>query len=1337
MVRAGDAVGRLGGEEFVLVLPGVAGEAAAEAAERARAALAEVQVGRRRLECSAGVATFPDDAREAAELLERADAALYAAKHAGRRQTRRYAANLAARPSLSDERGEVEALLRRGEDAIQMVFQPVLELATGRVCGYEALARFDGEPVRRPDQWFAQAHRCGLGAELEALALRAALAVQDRPPGTFLALNVSPGALLAPPIAEILPADLSDVVIELTEHELFTADERLEACLAELRERGARVALDDAGAGYAGLQQLIRVAPDILKIDRSLVHGAHSDPSRYALLEALVSFAGTTGAAVCGEGVEDMADLGALADLDATYAQGYALARPAGPWAPLSPAIAATGEVRQGVRVAAAAVSNGAGWARTLAELGDDLADVTDTAELATAGRRAARLLGAEDVSLMWVVDGALELLSDNKDTPGDRWDLADFPATMRLLDAHVPGQVVVGDTESDPDEIAELVRLGYGAVLMVPVRVSRHQRALVEVYRAHPQAFTSTEVDRARVVAQQFGPVLARLADLTASAAGGRPGARRSRDRSRPRPASSTGSSAPAGGFRRRSSSPTTAPNSRCRQADCANARPLRPSAGWTRTIAGQVARCSSSAESGPRSTGATGRLGATLAYSAPNSAPFCTCSSAPTADASERPGATSRPSSSASSWSTPNTRLSSGCWASQTAAPAIPATAPRRVRLRSIAIHLHCNERSGAGYGCHVTPARLSRMHARARERGVNPIVYWLTRALFQPFAHLYWRMSRIGREHIPTSGPVIFASNHRSFLDPFVIGTIARRPMYYVAKQEIFKYRLVAWFLNSLGAFPVRRGAADADMLETARAILERGDCVLMFPEGTRTRPGALGRPKRGVGRLALETGAPIVPVAVRGTEAVRKGWWIRPHKVRIRIGRPLTFPKVEKPSQQLAAAVTDRVWPNVMLQWEWLGGLPPLRRAAVIGAGSWGTSLAVMLARSGVEVDLGTRTREQAEQLAAAGVNERYLPGVALPGAVRPRRAADLELSRHDLVCFAVPAAALPAVVAAHAGAISPRSGALVMSKGLVPPLGTLPAAFVAERVPAWAVGVLGGPAEAGSVIAGGGSLVLATQDAAFARQVGDALAAAGLDVVASTDLVGVELAGLRQERRRARRGRRRPRRRGRRRRQGVRRGRCVCAALRLAAGNLHRPGRHRRPGRHGAGGRLERPPRRRAARAGRLRRRARRRARPRGRGGRLRSAARRAHARRRGRCPGHGLARRVDRGPCGAGALRDLAHRPSQEGKGGALRHTLHAGWPPHQNQRPTGRPRRSWTPPSRSSTGRTCATSTRTRTTGWATTTTPRISPSRRSCRRTGTSTGHSASRRAARCGRG
>ena len=247
-----------------------------------------------------------------------------------------------------------------------------------------------------------------------------------------------------------------------------------------------------------------------------------------------------------------------------------------------------------------------------------------------------------------------------------------------------------------------------------------------------------------------------------------------------------------------------------------------------------------------------------------------------------------------------------------------------------------------------------RIARYHARARERGVNPIVYWVTRAIIQPFFHLYFRLSRIGREHIPETGPVIFAANHRSFLDPFIMGVCSRRPIYYVAKREIFANPLVAWFVGSLGAFPVHRGAGDGDMLETARAILERGDCVLMFPEGTRTRPGALGRPKRGVGRLALETGAPVVPVAMIGTEAVRKGWMIRPHKIRVRIGRALTFPKVESVSPQLAGAVTDRIWPNVMLQWEWLGGLPPLRRAAVVGTGERATSVAAALRRAKIDV-----------------------------------------------------------------------------------------------------------------------------------------------------------------------------------------------------------------------------------------------------------------------------------------------------------------------------------------------------------------------------------------------
>jgi 1-acyl-sn-glycerol-3-phosphate acyltransferase len=400
---------------------------------------------------------------------------------------------------------------------------------------------------------------------------------------------------------------------------------------------------------------------------------------------------------------------------------------------------------------------------------------------------------------------------------------------------------------------------------------------------------------------------------------------------------------------------------------------------------------------------------------------------------------------------------------------------------------------------------------LHRRAREQGANPLVYWFVRAILQPFFHIYFRLSRIGREHIPADGPVIIASNHRSFLDPFVIATMARRPMYYMAKKELFKGSLTSWILNALGAFPVDRGAGDAESIETAKAILGRGDIVLIFPEGTRIRPGALGKPHRGVGRLALQTGAPVVPVAVIGTEDVRKGWRIRPRKVRIRAGRALRFPRVEGASPALANALTKRIWPCVMLQWEWLGGLPPIRRAAIIGAGTWGTSLAISLARAGVEIDLGCRTHEQAIALGGSRENERYLPHVTLPEGVRIVRAADLELAGVDLVCLAVPARGLPSVLAAHGERIPHRAGVLVLSKGLVPPLGTLPSAFASERVKARAVAVLAGPSHAADVLEHGASVVLASVDRGFAKQLGDALNVVGLDVSLTGDVTGVELA----------------------------------------------------------------------------------------------------------------------------------------------------------------------------------------------------------------------------------
>lgn len=398
------------------------------------------------------------------------------------------------------------------------------------------------------------------------------------------------------------------------------------------------------------------------------------------------------------------------------------------------------------------------------------------------------------------------------------------------------------------------------------------------------------------------------------------------------------------------------------------------------------------------------------------------------------------------------------------------------------------------------------------RARIKGVNPIVYWLVRAVIQPFFHLYFRLSRIGREHIPQEGGVIFAANHRSFLDPFVIGTMARRPLYYVAKKELFSNRLQAWFLSALGAFPIDRGAGDTDSMRTAREIIERGDCVLIFPEGTRVRPGPLARPRRGVGRLALETGAPVIPVAVFGTERVRRGWRLRPHKVRIRAGRALHFPKVDSPSPQLAGAVTERIWPCVELQWEWLGGAAPVRRVSILGAGAWGTGLAVRLARAGVDVQLGCRTAEQAAAIASSRANSRYLDGIHVPGGVKVVHAPELELEQSDLVVFAVPAKGLVACVAAHADRVPARAGVLVLAKGLVSPLGTLPSVYVSERVAARAVACLGGPGHAADAVANGASLVAASADRGFAEQLADLLGSAGFDVQTTTDVIGVELAG---------------------------------------------------------------------------------------------------------------------------------------------------------------------------------------------------------------------------------
>ncbi|MGY1887098.1 EAL domain-containing protein [Blastococcus sp. SYSU DS0753] len=226
-------------------------------------------------------------------------------------------------------------------DDLTLVFQPIVDLAAASIAGYEALARFPG--AAGPDVWFAAATEAGVAAELEALAIHKALAAVDAlPANTFLTVNVSPHLLGTDVIQTALATrpDLHRVVVELTEHtpvdDLSTLRQQTDA----LRQRGALIALDDAGSGYSGLQQLAAVRPQLVKLDRALVSDVDGDPVRMALVEMIGEFAGRIDAWLLAEGVETPAELAAVTRLGVPLAQGWLLGRPAPEFRPLDPEVA-------------------------------------------------------------------------------------------------------------------------------------------------------------------------------------------------------------------------------------------------------------------------------------------------------------------------------------------------------------------------------------------------------------------------------------------------------------------------------------------------------------------------------------------------------------------------------------------------------------------------------------------------------------------------------------------------------------------------------------------------------------------------------------------------------------------------------------------------------------------------------------------------------------------------------------------------------------------------------------------------------------------------------------
>src|SRR4051794_20389093 len=352
-VRTDDLVARLGGDGFVMILRGADSGYAREVSERARDAMARALPEELELTVSAGFVCTSDISDEGANLSELANSALDIAKRAGGNQTRKYDPDqVSAIPSIKQQRAEIDSLLALDEP-IRPVYQPLVELSTGRLIGFEALSRFNSEQQRTPDAWFNQAARCGRGLALEMATIKAALAsAHNRPAGTYLSLNFSPSALGSPKLMSVLPRNMSDIVVEVTEHELASEDGALEEGLAKMRARGARIAVDDAGAGYAGLNQVMRVQPDVIKLDRSLIEGVHSDSAKSALVEFFVMFARRVGASVCTEGIETLDELRTLINLGVTYGQGYLLGRPGEPWVQVSPELTralATGALRSHV----------------------------------------------------------------------------------------------------------------------------------------------------------------------------------------------------------------------------------------------------------------------------------------------------------------------------------------------------------------------------------------------------------------------------------------------------------------------------------------------------------------------------------------------------------------------------------------------------------------------------------------------------------------------------------------------------------------------------------------------------------------------------------------------------------------------------------------------------------------------------------------------------------------------------------------------------------------------------------------------------------------------------
>ena len=326
-VRDGDVLGRLGGDEFGALV--FCDDPEPVARRLIEAVSPDARAGA--FAC-AGIATCPRDGTSAEALLAAADVALRLAKRGGPGVSTYDGA-----PISSDRSDGARAALERlcDGDGLEMATQPIVDIESGRIHAFEALARFSTRGGHGPLHWFALADELGVRADLELACLRASLElVPDLPADSRLSVNLSAPMIPDARTWELLETctDLSLLIIEVTEETLVRHTAEIASAIASLRERGVRFAVDDVGAGYSGLGQLATLRPTYVKLDRGLVTGIDREPARVTLVRALADYARGTGGLLVAEGVETVEELAQVRAAGAPLVQGYLLARPAPPW---------------------------------------------------------------------------------------------------------------------------------------------------------------------------------------------------------------------------------------------------------------------------------------------------------------------------------------------------------------------------------------------------------------------------------------------------------------------------------------------------------------------------------------------------------------------------------------------------------------------------------------------------------------------------------------------------------------------------------------------------------------------------------------------------------------------------------------------------------------------------------------------------------------------------------------------------------------------------------------------------------------------------------------------